>query len=219
MNNWRGVVGYEDYYKVSDTGEIWSIRSQRKLATPVNKYRGYQEWTPKIDGKSRTMSVHMTVARAFLGDPQGRQIRHLNGIKTDNRIENLAYGTPKQNQNDRRKRGYQGSKLLTEQQKLDIRSKSGKGRTTKSLANEYKVDYNTIHAVLDIGQLEVNRDLLWRCVKTGAGISVIAKYLGVTHGAVSLTLKRQFKPMRELRREFPLNKSLTVGELQRLIGF
>lgn len=217
MTNWRGVVGYEDYYKVSDTGEIWSVRSQRKLATPVNKYRGYMEWTPKVAGNSKTLQVHQTVAQAFLGPANDRQVRHLNGNKLDNRLFNLAYGTALQNQNDRRNRNYKGKRLLTEQQKLDIKIRSQRGERTQALADEYKVSYSAISNVLDKKQQEVNKEIVWSCVQTGASITVIADYLGVTHAALSHLLRKHFQPMRTIRKTIRLNDSITVGRLQQLM--
>ena len=217
MINWRGVVGYEDYYKVSDTGEIWSVRSQRKLATPVNKKRGYMEWTPKIAGKSRTMSVHITVAQAFLGPSNGRQVRHLNGNKLDNRLANLAYGTPLENQADRKSEDYQGPRLLSIDQESEIRKLSSQGVRTTVLADQFGVSRSVIERILDKNQIQVSRELLWRCVETGAGILVIAETLGVTHGAVSTLLKRMGKPMRVIRKEIPLNRSISVNRLRQLI--
>jgi hypothetical protein len=171
--NWRGVVGYEEYYKISPDGQVWSVRSARLLSTPINKHRGYKEFSIKINGVAKTAAVHQEVAKAYIGPANGLHIRHKNGDPTDNRLENLEYGTPKQNQDDRRQPDYLGKKLLTE--------------------------------------------LLWRCVQTGAGISVIAAFLGVTHGDISNVLKRNFKPMRQLRREYPLNKSINVESLRRII--
>jgi hypothetical protein len=217
VTSWRGVVGYEDYYKVSDTGEIWSVRSQRKLATPVNQKRGYMEWTPKVNGSSETLTVHMTVARAFIGESNGRQVRHLNGNNLDNRLENLAYGTPLENQADRKSEGYQGSPRLTLRQEQSIREHSQSGIRTEDLAKAYGVCRNTIDNILAKRQTEVFRELVWRCAQTGAGISIIAAYLKVTHGDISVLLKTHYMSMRKLRKEVRLNKSITVEKLARLI--
>lgn len=45
--------------------------------------------------------VHLAVMAAFVGErPTGLETRHLNGIPTDNRLVNLAYGTGTENRND-----------------------------------------------------------------------------------------------------------------------
>jgi hypothetical protein len=50
------------------------------------------------DGIQRTLKVHKMVAAAFIGPrPDGFHINHKNGIKTDNRVENLEYVTPLEN--------------------------------------------------------------------------------------------------------------------------
>lgn len=50
-------------------------------------------------GKRRTCSTHRLLALAFLGSPPTprHQVNHKNGIKTDNRIENIEWVTPKEN--------------------------------------------------------------------------------------------------------------------------
>src|SRR5258708_5323391 len=49
----------------------------------------------------RRWPVHYIVLRAFRGErPEGMVCRHLNDVKTDNRLENLAYGTRAQNYRD-----------------------------------------------------------------------------------------------------------------------
>jgi hypothetical protein len=49
-------------------------------------------------GKTKTHPIHRLVAHAFLGArPDGLQINHKSGVKSDNRVENLEYITPGEN--------------------------------------------------------------------------------------------------------------------------
>lgn len=59
-----------------------------------------------VDGKSIQKSVHRLILEAFDGPcPDGMEARHLNGNKLDNRLRNLAWGTRKENMQDRTKHG------------------------------------------------------------------------------------------------------------------
>lgn len=59
---------------------------------------GYLRVTLSVDGKRRNLFVHHLIAEAFHGPrPDGLQLNHRNGIKTDNRPENLEYVTAKEN--------------------------------------------------------------------------------------------------------------------------
>ena len=61
------------------------------------------------ENRTRTkLFVHHLVAKAFIGPrPKGQQVRHLNDILADNRLANLAYGTPLQNTADSIRNGTQ----------------------------------------------------------------------------------------------------------------
>jgi hypothetical protein len=97
-------------YEVSSIGRVRSwvgpggATGRRRLSTPrVLKQNlgpnGY--YRLKTGGSSVRLVAHL-VAAAFLGQrPDGMEIRHLNGVRTDNRVENLAYGTRSENQLDR----------------------------------------------------------------------------------------------------------------------
>lgn len=63
---------------------------------------GYRLLTLCAGGKRTNRPVHQLVVLAFIGPrPEGMEVRHLNGIRSDNRLENLMYGTKKENMADR----------------------------------------------------------------------------------------------------------------------
>lgn len=62
---------------------------------------GYIKVCLQLDRKLKHTNVHVVVLMAFCGIPQqGQEARHLNGIRSDNRIENLAWGTRLENIRD-----------------------------------------------------------------------------------------------------------------------
>lgn len=110
---WKPVVGYEGYYEVSSLGRVRSLRRTmtrkngiphtipgRVLKQPVSK-RGYFTVALHQGGVQRTSTVHRIIAKAFIPNPDNLPVvRHLNDNPLDNRIENLAWGTQRENTND-----------------------------------------------------------------------------------------------------------------------
>lgn len=156
---WKDIPGYEGMYQVSNMGRVKSLPRvvphgsskttirERILRPGINR-RGYRSVVLRREGKSITREVHVLVASAFLGKrtEKDEQIRHLNGIPTDNRAGNLAYGTRSQNQIDVYDyRGYHHR--LTPTEVLDIRARLALGETGRMLAREYKVCDSMISAI------------------------------------------------------------------------
>lgn len=97
---WKPVVGFEGLYEVNDIGQIWSHRRGRLLKASRGKHPYLRVWLMS-DGARICRLVHSIVAEAFIGPrPAGEVVRHLNDIKTDNRVANLTYGTHSENQID-----------------------------------------------------------------------------------------------------------------------
>jgi len=90
---WVDISGTNGKYRVSNFGNVYSVLNKRKLKKNVNN-RGYERVT--IDKKQ--VSIHRIVCLHFLENKYNKKVvNHINGIKTDNRIENLEWVTSREN--------------------------------------------------------------------------------------------------------------------------
>lgn len=85
------IPGYGRYC-ITKSGEVWSNITKRYLKQQTDK-RGYK--IVKLYGKNKT--VHRLVARTFLGSVDNLTVNHLNGVKEDNKLENLEICTNQEN--------------------------------------------------------------------------------------------------------------------------
>lgn len=101
-------------YEVDATGRVWSVlyhRDRGRHEIAKSERNGYATVRLEVGegprGRRVRVFVHRLVAEAFLGEcPSPRhQVRHLNGIRDDNRLENLAWGTAKENEADKVRHG------------------------------------------------------------------------------------------------------------------
>jgi hypothetical protein len=101
---WADISGYDGFYKVSNLGNIKSLQRyvkckdgsvrlfQEKILSGGKAGRGYLLVTLFKGAKKRMEYVHRLVAEAFIPNVNNYpQINHKNGIKTDNRVENLEW--------------------------------------------------------------------------------------------------------------------------------
>lgn len=94
---WRKTFIFSKYYLVSNDGKVKSIRSNKILKPTHDKY-GYLYYVLCVNGVRKTIKAHRLVAMAFVKNPDNKPaIDHINGIKTDNRVENLRWVTNKEN--------------------------------------------------------------------------------------------------------------------------
>lgn len=112
---WRPVVGYEGLYSVSNYGRVkgekrviirangWPIPIKEIVLRPAIN-RGYLYVNLKRDAKGTTQSVHRLVAAAFLG-ASDLEVMHQDNNPSNNRLENLRYGTRAENLGQAKREG------------------------------------------------------------------------------------------------------------------
>ncbi len=149
MNNMKIIPDFSNYM-VDKEGNVYSknynktgimkIMKQRK-----NRYGYMQIQITRDDGKRKLMSVHRLVALTFIPKVKGKDyINHKNGIKNDNRVENLEWCTASENT----KHSFyitktQSIEKLKEQALKNIEIKRKNPKLTIEQINEIEKAYST----------------------------------------------------------------------------
>ena len=126
MEKFKQIKDYENYL-ISNRGRVYSEQN-KKFLRPQNNSFGYLHVTLCKNGVRKTQKIHRLVALAFILNVFGKiTVNHIDGIKTNNFVENLEWATDKENirhafdnglmQKDEKN----GQSKLSEDQVLEIR--------------------------------------------------------------------------------------------------
>ena len=101
---WKDVTWYEWLYQISDLGRVKSLRNNKwNYRVKILKIYNNMHWYSFIilcdeQKQKKTICIHRLVAQAFIENPdKKRTVNHKNGVRTDNKVQNLEWMTSKEN--------------------------------------------------------------------------------------------------------------------------
>lgn len=140
--------GTDGDYAVGTDGSIWSRKSKDrkwKRMRPTPSTSGHVN----VKIKQKTRWVHILVLTTFRGPcPLGMECRHLNGIPSDNRLDNIEWNTKSINAKDRTTHGvlktfgdHHPQAQLTGDIVRELRGLVASGVSIKDAAEQLEVGY------------------------------------------------------------------------------
>lgn len=152
---WRPIPGYPGY-EVSDQGRVKSLKFGRERILKQRKRNdGYLDIHLWKHGREQRKFIHRLVLEAFVGNPGGKlECNHRNGIKTDNRLENLEWIDHSGNIRHAFKTGLKSHKgeknpraKLTAEEVLKIHEILVEGVPVREIAEIFGVSLTTIYDI------------------------------------------------------------------------
>ena len=149
----KQIIGFEDYW-IDTEGKVWSMKFGKvKERKPVKHKDGYFQINLRKDGKVKNLLIHRLVAIAFIPNPKNyTQVNHLNGIKTDNKLENLEWCNNSMNQKHAFRIGKQNNKgskhpqvKLSDEEAIEIFQRLNNGQSPTEIAKDYPITRQAIY--------------------------------------------------------------------------
>lgn len=167
---WKDIVNYEGIYQISNLGRIKSLAREiylpkrniiRKLKdtilSPKTDKQPYHNVNLYKDYKPKLTRVHVLVAETFIPNPNNKPfVNHINGIKKDNRVENLEWVTHYENMTHAFNTGLipngerNHKSKLTDNDVIEIKDLYIKNPNLNQseLARKYQVTRSTINGII-----------------------------------------------------------------------
>ena len=162
--DWKPIPGFEGYYEININGEIRGVDRydtrgrlrQGKIMKLGKAVFGYLTVQLSKEGKQHMNSVHRLLKLTFHGPPpfKDAQVRHYDGNPLNNSLDNLVWGTAKENKEDqfrhgRTNRGEENvTSKLTEFDIKRLRELKSMGVTNIEISKIFDVTQTTVGDIL-----------------------------------------------------------------------
>lgn len=151
---WLSPKGYEGYYLVSNLGRVRGLK-RGAILEPVPSTDDYRVVSLSRENVVTTHRVHVLVLTTFCGEKpfENAQAAHNDGDKSNNKLTNLRWASPVENQADvdrhgRRCRGEDVyGAVLTEGDVIAIRARIKSGERNRPISEDFGVSISTVHLI------------------------------------------------------------------------
>ena len=161
--NMKPVKNYEQYFLVSESGEIYSLRTKRMLKIHINN-KGYCVFSTRLGGRKSPailLRVHRLVAETFIPYVANKPyVNHIDGNKQNNHVSNLEWTTSGDNNRHAWAMGLQVAKKGTDNDSAKLSESDilyikrtyipySREFGTRALAKKFNVHRSTISSVVN----------------------------------------------------------------------
>jgi len=160
---WKPIQGLEEFYEISNKGRLKSFYKKEPFIRKVKLRKdGYWEANLALGHKKyKFKHVHRLVAEAFIPNPEDKsQVNHIDGVKTNNCVENLEWCTPSENGFHAYKLGL--SKPVRGEVNHNAKLNEDLVRKIRKMYYEDKIGQITIAKELDVNKNAISGVITWR---------------------------------------------------------
>lgn len=146
---WKPLKIYSGEYAVSSLGRVMSLKyGKKRILKPSINSAGYPTVSIYFKGKRCTRTVHGLVAAGFDILTNGLQVNHVDGIKSNNNLNNLEACTGSYNTKHCYRMGLNSSAKINMETANKIRKEVSNGKKQIVVCREYKLSRGQVSSIV-----------------------------------------------------------------------